>query len=66
MKLKESGCVNPYHPPECPRADPAECIRDNNGWVVISEEEWRAVWSRGVNEFFRKFKDRLFSSRKES
>lgn len=41
-QLKPSGCVNPYHPPECERKDP-ECMRDLTGHVVLTEVEYKIL-----------------------
>lgn len=39
--MKPSGCVNPYHPPECPRiGPPGECARTLDGLIVLTEKEW--------------------------
>jgi hypothetical protein len=52
IELKESGCANPYHPPECERLYP-ECIRDLEGHVVLTEEEWLDVCQRNIRTVFR-------------
>lgn len=52
IDLKESGCCNPYHPPECERLLP-ECIRDLEGHVVLTEKEWMDMCQKDLNTFFR-------------
>lgn len=42
INVKDSGCVNPYHPPECDRGS-MECFRTLEGLVVLREEEYREM-----------------------